>query len=496
MKNFSQIITEPNVRQDADTNEVIGVLLAASCLAFTCAPIIGALGNGISSFFSSLFGDKKDDKDKDDKDKGNKGKDTSTPNKDNKKDGDTASKDDTGKSEQDPKDRKSFNYLLMLSKKANEKEKDENAKKKNDALLKLITASAFDKDGNEVPIDKIAENMKDSMSPEQFEAFKKDMTEAYEKNKNNQEFKDALAKAKANIKPEEYDKMLEEAKATAKSTLEQIEKERKEIEEHEKKLKEMEEEINGGDEKDKEIRELKRQLEELKNNPPQTLAGTASGVGAGGTPSNTGNGDGDGEVDTTAEEKDLADKTKAAEDAKKAADDAEKELEDLNKELEGKDKDSDEYKDIQNKIKEKEQSVNKLKKAAEDAEKAKAESQKALDDKKKGSKTQGEPAKKPEDYSNEEIDAMQNELSDLDPEKDKEKIKEKEDLLKSIAKAKGKSEEDFLPKNETDSEGRQVQRKTGPRGGKYFRVKTDEGWGTWQSDTNESLHQFIYDLFY
>lgn len=94
-------------------------------------------------------------------------------------------------------------------------------------MIKLLTACSFDKDGNEIPLDERINKMKDNMSDEQFEAFKKDMTETYEKNKDNQDFKDALVKAKNNIKPEEYDKMIEEAKKEAKTTLEELEKEKK-----------------------------------------------------------------------------------------------------------------------------------------------------------------------------------------------------------------------------------------------------------------------------
>ena len=133
---------------------------------------------------------------------------------------------------------------MLLSRQANEKEKDANTKKKNDAMIKLITACSFDKDGKEVPLDQITDNMKSNMSSEQFEAFKKDMVETYKKNKDNQDFKDQLAKAKANIKPEEYDKMIEDAKKEAKVTLEQLDKEKKEIEEYDKKLQELDDQIN------------------------------------------------------------------------------------------------------------------------------------------------------------------------------------------------------------------------------------------------------------
>ena len=72
-------------------------------------------------------------------------------------------------------------------------------------------------------------------------------------------------------------------------------------------------------------------------------------------------------------------------------------------------------------------------------------------------------------------------MADLDEEKDKDKIKEKEELLKSIAKAKGKDESDYLPKNEKTKDGKVIQKKVGPMGGKYYRSKGEKGWSNWQN---------------
>ena len=372
MKNFSQLITEPQTNQVADTNEVIGILFASACLAYTCVPIVGAIGTGLNSFFSSLFGgDKKDNKDGDGDGNGNgngngKGK---GKGKDGNGSGNGSGKNDDGDGD-DKKSIAAFNSLLMLSRQANEKEKDANTKKKNDAMIKLITSCSFDKDGNQVPLDQIADKMKDTMSPEQFEAFKKDMIETYEKNKDNQDFKDALVKAKANIKPEDYDKMLEEAKKEAKATLEQLEKEKKEIEEYERKLNDLDKQINNkedDDEKDKEIRELKKQLEELKKNPPQTLAGRATGVNpGGGTPNNT---DGDGEDPKDPKPKE---KTKEEIDAElKAVDDKyKKQEEDLEKEYQDKidkETDKDKKKQLEDEWMEKQKEITKQKNKEKDA---------------------------------------------------------------------------------------------------------------------------------
>ena len=353
MRNFSQIITEPYKTEDANTNEFVGTILALSCLAFACGPLLKGIGERIAkggekkegngtTFWDFLIA--KTTKSKDDK------------------------KEDNSKDDKKEDNSEVFNQLLMISKKSNEKEKDENTKKKNSAMLKLLTACSFDKDGNEIPLEERMDKMKDTMSSEQFEAFKKDMTDTYEKNKDNQDFKDALVKAKSNIKPEDYDKMIEDAKKEAKTTLDQLDKEKKEIEQHEEDIKKLEDQINGGDEKDKEIRELKKQLEELKKNPPQTIASSATGVNpGGGTPNNT-DGDGEGrDTDTKPKEK-----TKEEIDAElKAVDDKyKKQEEDLEKEYDEKIKnepDKDKKKQLEDEWTEKQKEIDKQKNKEKDA---------------------------------------------------------------------------------------------------------------------------------
>lgn len=58
-----------------------------------------------------------------------------------------------------------------------------------------------------------------------------------------------------------------------------------------------------------------------------------------------------------------------------------------------------------------------------------------------------------------------------------------------------KSKDDFDEELEedTDNEGNPRQHKTGPQGGKYYRVKIDGKWGPWNSETSESLKD-IKDL--
>ena len=80
-------------------------------------------------------------------------------------------------------------------------------------------------------------------------------------------------------------------------------------------------------------------------------------------------------------------------------------------------------------------------------------------------------------------------LSNPEKPEDQENIKEKEKILKAIAKAKGKDESEFLPKVEMVGDGdnkKPVQKKVGPRGAKYFRTKGENGWGEWRWYKNES----------
>lgn len=306
MKNFSSVyLTEPNKNIEADTNEVVGLILATMILSTALRPALGGDGKGSrdggASFWDFMINysnnKRVDKKEKDEK------KDEEDEKKDEPgvKDGE-----DTSRATQD---NKIFNDLLILSRKANQKEKDENAKKKNDAMIKLLTACSFDKDGNELPIDERIGKMKDNMSDDQFEAFKKDMLDTYEKCKDDVKFKDALNKEREKITPETYEKAMEDAKKEAKATLEQLEKEREEIEEHEAKLKEIEEQLKNADGDEK--KELTAQLEKEKQNAPQTLVGSATGVDSAGENTTTGNEDGnEGKKKTKEEIDDEHDKIK------------------------------------------------------------------------------------------------------------------------------------------------------------------------------------------
>ena len=395
MKSIKAYLTEPSPKEKAQTNEVIGVLLCTSLLAFCSKPLfetdgmksllggIGSMFAGFGSLFSKNKGELKDDdlktlkdlisKDPDDlspkerkqladfeknhdlseilspndmkkfnnamgrgEKNGDEPSDKETKElKDllKKKDEDLSPKEkkrlqelkgkydwsehlsdkDLGKlngkeseSAEEPKDKgddkdksgskgkskttdteKDGSSLLLaslaLARESNSKEKDGALKKKNEAMMDLLTACSFDKDGNEIPLDQRMDKMKDMMSPEQFESFKKEMSETYEKVKDDQDFLDALTKAKENIKPEDYDKMVEDAKSKAKTTLDKVEKEKKAYDDYEKELSDLEEQAKKADEKKK--KELEQQKKELEQNPPQSIMAAATGVSPKPTPS-------------------------------------------------------------------------------------------------------------------------------------------------------------------------------------------------------------------
>lgn len=71
-------------------------------------------------------------------------------------------------------------------------------------------------------------------------------------------------------------------------------------------------------------------------------------------------------------------------------------------------------------------------------------------------------------------------LDDLETVYKEDDVKSKEDL-----------DEEF--EEDTDKEGNPRQHKTGPQGGKYYRVKINGKWGPWNSETTESLKD-IKDL--
>lgn len=262
MKNFSSIyLTEPNKNIESDTNEVVGLILATVILSQAFMGLGGSKDGkgGGSGFWDWMINRDNNKKEKEKEKEKEAGSDSEKKN---------------------AQDNEAFNKLLMLARKSNQKEKDENTQKKNDAMIRLLTACSFDKDGKEIPLEERLKKMEDTMSPEQFEAFRTEMTDVYEKNKDNQEFKDAVAKEAAKITPESYEKALADAKKEAKATLEQLAKEKEEIEKWESELADMEAAAKGEDNETKR-KKLEEEIEAKRQQAPQSLAGVASGVGGG-----------------------------------------------------------------------------------------------------------------------------------------------------------------------------------------------------------------------
>ena len=71
-------------------------------------------------------------------------------------------------------------------------------------------------------------------------------------------------------------------------------------------------------------------------------------------------------------------------------------------------------------------------------------------------------------------------LSDLEQIYKEDDVKNKEEY----------EDEETIEKEDTDDEGNPRQHKTGPKGGKYYRVKKDGKWGPWNSCTNENNNIF------
>ena len=66
---------------------------------------------------------------------------------------------------------------------------------------------------------------------------------------------------------------------------------------------------------------------------------------------------------------------------------------------------------------------------------------------------------------------------------EREEYKKKEEELKERISNNSKG----IEKEDKDEYGNPRQHKTGPRGGKYYRVKINGEWGPWNSDTNENI---------
>ena len=170
--------------------------------------------------------------------------------------------------------------LMLLAKKANESEKDKSKKEENEAMLNLLAACSYDKDGNEIPMEDRLEKMKDIVGEDRWDAFKDDMNKKYEENKDNEDFKKALENAKENISKKDIEEFIAETKKNAKTTLEKVEHEKKEQERIDKELEEINKQLKDKETDSEKINKLKEEVDKLKkekeNLVKQSVVGKAS----------------------------------------------------------------------------------------------------------------------------------------------------------------------------------------------------------------------------
>ena len=85
-----------------------------------------------------------------------------------------------------------------------------------------------------------------------------------------------------------------------------------------------------------------------------------------------------------------------------------------------------------------------------------------------------------ETLTDEERDEYNKKEKELESRIESQKKEEKKE------KDKEKDDDGEIEKEDTDKDGNPRQHKTGPEGGKYYRVKIDGKWGPWNSDPKES----------
>lgn len=221
------------------TDEFLGLMLASSLISFCFGSLFKKSGPDIASLaaLGALF-------------QHSDGDDDDAPVRKSKpsRDSDDEDNDDKESSEDQKQATENFGALLAMAKEQNQNEKDKQTKEKNDQMVSLLIACSFDKDGNEIPLEERLDKMKDAL-PEgtDFEQFKKEQTENYEKLKDDEEFHKQLEKAKESIKDTNYDDFIKDAKESAKKTWEGIEKNKKENAEIADEISKLEEEVGDGE---------------------------------------------------------------------------------------------------------------------------------------------------------------------------------------------------------------------------------------------------------
>lgn len=104
--------------------------------------------------------------------------------------------------------------------------------------------------------------------------------------------------------------------------------------------------------------------------------------------------------------------------------------------------------------------------------------------------------KKYDKILNTKIEKVQDAIKSMDEEDNKDEYEKATKFLKNAAKSLGKSEDEFIPKEETHN-NKKYKKMVGPRGGKYAKpLKSDGTWGEWknyQVHPWESISYFLRD---
>ena len=97
---------------------------------------------------------------------------------------------------------------------------------------------------------------------------------------------------------------------------------------------------------------------------------------------------------------------------------------------------------------------------------------------------------------NTKIEKVQKAIKSMDEEDNKDEYKKATKFLKNAAKSLGKSEDSFIPKEETHGD-KKYKTMVGPRNGKYYKVNSGSGWGDWiwykGNHPWESISSFLKD---
>lgn len=272
----------PKLNNEKPVNEVLLTLIAASVLAYTCQPLLNtdfmkSIGSGIGMMFGGIgsmfgFGRNKDDKDSE-KDYRNSEKYYRNSEKDDEGDGNTSKldKDSETKNANDM-----MQNMFAFCQKHIDKEKDENKKKSLTGMLDVYRAASVDDDGNPVPLDKMAERFEQVTGQKPEDWAKENGIETPSKEeieKINKAANDEIGK----LSPEERKKVADEGRTMAKSTCDEIKKNRKEIEAEQKELDELKQKAEASKDP-KEQKLLWNQVKEKSNNLTDKMKGVAGGI--------------------------------------------------------------------------------------------------------------------------------------------------------------------------------------------------------------------------